>query len=55
MRDASGLNAADRTNPSCPRITAISFAVAVSQILAVSSDDVVTMRDPSELKAANIT
>ena len=41
--------------PSCPRRTAISLPVAASQRRAVLSDDAVTMRDPSGLKAAEYT
>ena len=52
MRDPSGLKAADITAPSWPRRTAISLAVAASQMRAVLSYDAVTMRDPSGLKAA---
>jgi len=55
MRDPSGLKAADCTELSCPRNTAISFAVAVSQIRAVLSHYAVTMRDPSALNAADCT
>ena len=38
-----------------PRSTAITFAVAASQMLAVLSPDTVTMRAPSGLKAAEFT
>ena len=38
---------------SWPRRTAISLAVAASQMRAVLSADAVTMRDPSGLKAAD--
>jgi len=55
MRDPSGLKAAEFTSRSWPRRTAISVAVAASQMRAVLSDDAVTMRDPSGLKAADIT
>ena len=55
MRDPSGLKAADVTASSWPRRTAISLAVAASQMRAVLSDDAVTMRDPSGLKAADLT
>jgi hypothetical protein len=46
-RDPSGLKVADDTGASWPRRTAISFAVAASQMRAVLSGDAVTMRDPS--------
>ena len=52
MRDPSGLKAADITALSWPRRTAISLAVAASQMRAVLSSDAVTMREPSGLKAA---
>src|SRR5262249_59076179 len=55
MRDPSGLKAAEYTALSCPRRTAISLPVAVSQMRAVPSCDAVTMRDPSGLKAADRT
>src|SRR6516225_6376609 len=54
MREPSGLKAADRT-ASWLRRTAISLALAASQMRAVVSQDAVTMRDPSGLKAAEIT
>ena len=67
MRDPSGLKAAEFTPPSW-RSTAISLAVAASQMRAVRpfrklmsfdteslSSDAVTMRDPSTLKAAELT
>ena len=50
MRDPSGLKAAENTDSSWPRRTAISLAVAASQMRAVLSYDAVTMRDPSGLK-----
>ena len=53
MRDPSGLKAAEVTASSWPRRTAISLAVAASQMRAVLSPDAVTMRDPSGLKAAD--
>jgi hypothetical protein len=40
---------------SCPRRTAISLAVAASQMRALPSSDAVTMRDPSGLNAAKFT
>src|ERR1700730_15537352 len=55
MRDPSGLNAAETTTSSWPRRTAISLALAASQMRAVLSTDAVTMRDPSGLKAAENT
>ena len=55
MRDPSGLKAAEFTVSLWPRRTAISFAVAASQMRAVLSPDAVTMRDPSGLKAAEFT
>ena len=55
MRDPSGLKAAELTASSWPRRTAISLAVAASQMRAVLSSDAVTMRDPSGLKAAEFT
>src|SRR5262245_48882038 len=55
MRDPSRLKAAECTEPSWPRRTAISLAVAASQTRAVWSSDAVTMRDPSGLKAAEVT
>jgi hypothetical protein len=55
MRDPSGLKAAEVTPPSWPRRTAISLALAASQMRAVLSYDAVTMRDPSWLKAADNT
>ena len=55
MRDPSGLKAAAVTDPACPRRTAISLAVAASQMRAVPSCDAVTMRNPSGLKAADQT
>ena len=55
MRDPSGLKAAEVTASSWPRRTAISLAVAASQMRAVLSHDAVTMRDPSGLKAADFT
>ena len=55
MRDPSGLKAAEFTSSSWPRRTAISLAVAASQMRAVLSCDAVTMRDPSGLKAAEFT
>ena len=54
MRDPSGLKAAELTAASWRR-TAISLAVAASQMRAVLSSDAVTMRDPSALKAAEFT
>jgi hypothetical protein len=51
MRDPSGLKAAEYTEPSSPCRTAISLALATSQMRAVLSRDAVTMRDPSGLKA----
>ncbi len=51
MRDPSGLN----TKASWPRRTAVSLAVAASQMRAVLSSDAVTMCDPSGLKAAEDT
>ena len=53
MRDPSGLKAADHKGSSWPRRTAISLALAASQMRAVSSFDAVTMREPSGLKAAD--
>src|SRR5215467_9532944 len=55
MRDPSGLKTAEYTASSWPRKTAISLALAVSQMRAVLSRDAVTMRDPSGLKAAEYT
>src|SRR6516164_3185479 len=60
MRDPSGLNAAECTLEEnmpvpWPRRTAISLALAASQMRAVLSSDAVTMRDPSGLKAAEVT
>src|SRR5262249_36381332 len=55
MRDPSGLKAAEFTALSWPRRTAISFAVAASQMRAILSDEAVTMRDPSGLEAAEDT
>ena len=55
MRAPSGLNAADTTNSSWPRSTAISLPVAASHSRAVLSPDAVTMRAPSGLKAAEYT
>src|SRR5215831_19708557 len=55
MRDPSGLKAAEFTKRSWPRRTAISLALAASQMRAVLSFDAVTMRDPSGLKAAEFT
>src|ERR1700730_7293588 len=55
MRDPSGLNAAEYTSSSWPRRTAISLALAASQMRAVLSIDAVTMRDPSVRKAADFT
>ena len=55
MRDPSGLKAAEFTQSSWPRRTAISLALAASQMRAVLSHDAVTMRDPSGLKAAEFT
>src|SRR5215510_12527671 len=55
MRDPSGLKAAEVTSTSWPRKTAISLALAASQMRAVFSLDAVTMRDPSGLKAAEDT
>ena len=55
MRDPSGLKAAEYTASSWPRRTAISLAVAASQMRAVLSADAVTMREPSGLKAAELT
>jgi hypothetical protein len=54
-RDPSGLKAAENTESSWPRRTAISFVVAASQMRAVLSHDAVTMRDPSGLNAADRT
>ena len=42
MRDPSGLKAAENTEPSCPRNTAVSFALAAFPIPAVLSPDTVT-------------
>ena len=44
MRVPSGLNAARRPEPSCPRSTTICLPVAASHTRAVLSDDAVTMR-----------
>src|SRR5262249_28411783 len=55
MRDPSRLKAAEVTEPAWPRRTAISLALAASQMRAVLSADAVTMRDPSPLKAADST
>ena len=49
-RDPSGLKAAECTLPSCPRRTAISLALAESQMRAVLSDDAVTVRDRDTAK-----
>jgi hypothetical protein len=54
MREPSGLKAADVT-PFSWRRTAISLALAASQMRAVLSCDAVTMRDPSGLNAAEVT
>src|SRR6266436_5872463 len=53
MRDPSGLKAAELTELPCRR-TAISFALAASQMRAVTPD-AVTIRDPLGLKAAERT
>src|SRR5215469_497925 len=53
MRDPSGLKAAEFTEYSWPRRTAISFPLTASQMRAVLSPDAVTMRDPSGLKRRN--
>src|SRR5262249_45614678 len=50
MRVPSGLKAAEYTNVLWPRRTAISLAVAASQMRAVASRDAVTMRFPLGLK-----
>src|SRR6516165_10031421 len=55
MREPSGLKAAEVTRSSWPRTTAISLALAASQMRAVVSPDAVTMREPSGLKAADCT
>src|SRR4030088_1358341 len=55
MRDPSRLKAAEGTLLLWPRRTAISLALAASQMRAVLSLDAVTMRDPSGLKAAEFT
>src|SRR5260221_14018054 len=52
MRVPSALKTAEFTQPSWPRRTAISLAVAAFQMRAVLSADAVTMRVPSGLKAA---
>jgi hypothetical protein len=54
-REPSGLKAAELTQLSWPRRTAISLTVAASQMRAVLSNDIVTMRKPSGLKAADNT
>jgi len=64
MRLPSGLKAAESTRSSrrlstpissWPRRTAISLPLAASQVRAVLSFDVVTMRVPSELKSAEVS
>ena len=55
IRVPSGENAAETTEPSCPRSTAICAALAASQTRAVSSAAAVTMRLPSGEKAADQT
>jgi hypothetical protein len=51
MRAPSRVNAAEFTLLSCPRRTAISLAVAASQMRAVLSSDAVMMCAPSGLNA----
>ena len=55
MRDPSGLKAAEVSQSLSPRRTAISLALAASQMRAVWSKAAVTMRDPSGLNAAEFT
>lgn len=55
MRLPSGLYDAPMTASSCPRRTVSSLPVAASQMRAVLSSDVVTIRLPSGLYTALIT
>jgi hypothetical protein len=55
MREPSGLNAAEWTNPVCPLSVRASAPLRASQIFAVPSQLAVTMSEPSGLNAAERT